>query len=989
MIPMVTNREIGLKITGDSSDAEKAITNLKNGVSDLKDKSINIGIDGDGESKIKEIKGDAEKLGSETQTIKIDADTSGADAQIGNVKEELLDLQDMAAGIIIGGAVAGAADYAVSQDEALAKIRGTIGATVPDAERLATSIHNATSADWGTIAEGLTQVRTQTGLTGDELEKVTQQTVKFAKLWDEDVREVIRANNELARTFGISNEEAFNIMQRGFEETGDPADDLLDTFNEYDENFKQMGYSAKEFANILTSGLKHGVMNADQMADAIREAMIRLTTSPDERQKVYDLIGATADQQARWNSMIAEGGPAAKQAFDEIVDSIDSIGDPLKRKEAAVALFGSKFEDQGENIIGALQDETDYIGQTESAFNKSAEAGESWSSRIIKAIRSIPVVGPWLEGLLSGLGQFFTDILAAGVGLGLVDWVKKLWGGETTLKQSFEHGTQMGENLIKGIGDGLKKIETRGRSLVDDIFKFLGRGRGGKTKIPIPETDLTSGLDDAFSKMGTVADDAGEGVMKSWAKGLGRGALRALGTVTEVVGIVWYGLEGMYNAAEMYEAGAGTNIIKLYGLDMLKGVPFLGDIVKNIEGIINMLFGAIGIESGKSFLTKLIGPEDAQKVSDFWKTIHNQMDIEWANIMKGDLGLFTQPFTDAYAYLVAMNWGGLFEYLGGISNQLWGIGGNLVKSLSDGFNAALGILGQATDNLRKGIMDGLNWLSSLPQQAFTWGLNIINSWKDGISQGILNAKDWLIAKLREFGAPIEGHSPAKEGPLSNVGVWGQSIGYSFGTSVGTGIGNTTPSISQSASGVGNSATNSLSGSLNEGIGTVQEAGNNLVNSSLSPLVETAREWGRQTGVAYVDGFKNALGDTSVTDTAKDIVGEGIGRFTKGHSPPREGPLSKIDIWGFNVGKSYIEGIGKGMANISNIGIGLNRLSGNLANPSTTTNNNGAVIHVSLAGAQINSNLDAQKVGDTIGSSLANKLSWQANSAGISSVNNRR
>jgi hypothetical protein len=42
-----------------------------------------------------------------------------------------------------------------------------------------------------------------------------------------------------------------------------------------------------------------------------------------------------------------------------------------------------------------------------------------------------------------------------------------------------------------------------------------------------------------------------------------------------------------------------------------------------------------------------------------------------------------------------------------------------------------------------------------------------------------------------------------------------------------------------------------------------------------------------------------------------VLGD-YGRYLEGSSPPKEGPLRAIDKWGFNVGRAWATGFGKGM-----------------------------------------------------------------------------
>ncbi len=135
--------------------------------------------------------------------------------------------------------------------------------------------------------------------------------------------------------------------------------------------------------------------------------------------------------------------------------------------------------------------------------------------------------------------------------------------------------------------------------------------------------------------------------------------------------------------------------------------------------------------------------------------------------------------------------------------------------------------------------------------------------------------------------------------------------------------------------------------------------------------------GVNVGSAWSGGVADGIqsGSSAINNAAKNAT---QGLF--GSSPPKTGPLRKIDVWGKNVASAFIDGMSIGLQ-------GLNIPS--LAPINTTNNTANTGITVNMNGAVINSNLDAQQVGNTIGNTLADKLKGQASNAGVSVDNMRR
>lgn len=174
----------------------------------------------------------------------------------------------------------------------------------------------------------------------------------------------------------------------------------------------------------------------------------------------------------------------------------------------------------------------------------------------------------------------------------------------------------------------------------------------------------------------------------------------------------------------------------------------------------------------------------------------------------------------------------------------------------------------------------------------------------------------------------------------------------------------------------------LQGGFDAIVKGVSAAWNNMVNTIIRSinwfinLPRRMQQWGYNATKGFADGLKRGL--KPVTDALAKI-----GKLFP-HSPPEEGPLADITTgnmskWMGTIATAGTEAIGG--LNLNNVGI---------PQPigATNTNSSSMNINVSLAGANINSQLDAQEVGNTIGTSLADKLKGQATNAGVS-VNNMR
>lgn len=115
----------------------------------------------------------------------------------------------------------------------------------------------------------------------------------------------------------------------------------------------------------------------------------------------------------------------------------------------------------------------------------------------------------------------------------------------------------------------------------------------------------------------------------------------------------------------------------------------------------------------------------------------------------------------------------------------------------------------------------------------------------------------------------------------------------------------------------------------------------LVMSKLGEI----QSWGTSIGNSFIKGIEGALGKLG------DVFSKGLEAGTKaakGKSPPDVGPLKDIDVWGYNIGMSWVGGFTKavgtlsvGMPSFQNLqGIGAGNMNAQTVNnsPTTTMNN---------------------------------------------------
>ena len=183
--------------------------------------------------------------------------------------------------------------------------------------------------------------------------------------FDFDVNESTRTAKMLMDQYGLSAEDAYNLIAQGAQNGLNKNGDLLDTINEYGVHFASMGLSAEDMFNMLVNGADSGTFSVDKLGDAVKEFGIRAKDGSDSTAQAFETLGLDVDATSL---KFANGGEGAKEALSEVATALFNMEDPIARNQAGVALFGTMWEDLGEDGIKALMDLDGGISATKSSL---------------------------------------------------------------------------------------------------------------------------------------------------------------------------------------------------------------------------------------------------------------------------------------------------------------------------------------------------------------------------------------------------------------------------------------------------------------------------------------------------------------------------------------------------------------------------------------------------------------------------------------------
>lgn len=120
-----------------------------------------------------------------------------------------------------------------------------------------------------------------------KIEELTQNALMLRDTFGFDIQEQMRAVNMLMDQFGLSGEEAFNLIAQGAQNGLDKNGDLLDSINEYSVHFKSLGLDAEDMFNSFANGADAGTFSVDKLGDAVKEFGIRVKDGSDGTMQAF------------------------------------------------------------------------------------------------------------------------------------------------------------------------------------------------------------------------------------------------------------------------------------------------------------------------------------------------------------------------------------------------------------------------------------------------------------------------------------------------------------------------------------------------------------------------------------------------------------------------------------------------------------------------------------------------------------------------------
>ncbi len=256
-------------------------------------------------------------------------------------------------------------------------------------------------------AQSLSAVNQLTGLTGDGLESVTRAGLLLQDTFGYGLTDSIKSAGTLQQQFGLQGAEAFDLIiqatQAGLNKNGD----LLETINASSDKFKSLGIGGQEMFNMLVNGAQNGNVSISSLGNAVNEFSKKAVGGGKDASEGFAALGLDA---GKMKDSFSSGGEAAKQAFLETVNALNTMDDPVSKNIAGTKLFGDSWGELGQQGLAALSELNGSVSLSSQHLEELNQLKFGSASSAISSLAN--TINTGLAGPMTGAVTFVTNIIS-------------------------------------------------------------------------------------------------------------------------------------------------------------------------------------------------------------------------------------------------------------------------------------------------------------------------------------------------------------------------------------------------------------------------------------------------------------------------------------------------------------------------------------------------------------------------------------------------
>lgn len=653
-----------------------------------------------------------------------------------------------------GAAVTGAAlafgtksfnDY----DTAVRQAAASTGMTADEMSKLKETMKgvygNNFGESWEDVGQSVSTVQKYLNGTGEDIQKATENALAFRDVFGAEVSESMRSVDALMKNFGVSSDEAFNLIAQGYQNNLDFSGELIDSINEYSVHFQKVGVDAETMFAMIAAGAENGAWNVDKIGDAVKEFGIKAIDGSKTTQEGFKAIGLNADEMAR---KFGAGGNEAKEAFGEVINALKSMDDPLKMNAAGVNLFGTMWEDLGADVVTNLNDIENGFDMTKDTMGEINKIKYTGFTSAIKGIgRQIEVAAMpigealmphlnefanWLNDVLPKAAEKFSQFITKNIGPA-VEFVKARIEDLKNIFGFLKDHMDIIIPVISGVVSGLaafvvitkvvKYVDMFRKAIKDagSVMKLFNRGllASPLTWIAVAIGVLVAAIVLAYRKSETFRNFVNQlwSKLKEFGSGLKTAVIDKLKSFGEWISNLW---------SKLKEFGSGLKTTVINNIEKFRRrLDKTGDTLKE--------FG-LGLKTTVIDKLKALGEWFSVKIVPLIKQLGANIMNLWNNILKPAAEFIGAVFEPAFS--------AGFEFIKSAVSSAVGTIGGLIESALQIFNGLIkfitGVFTGDWEGAWEGVVDVFGGIVGGIKSIFSGIMNPIIDIINGVIRGINN-----------------------------------------------------------------------------------------------------------------------------------------------------------------------------------------------------------------------------------------------------------
>lgn len=319
------------------------------------------------------------------------------------------------------------------------KLTGASGKDLEDMQNIVRDIAKRVPADFDSIATAVGEVNTRFGITGDQLDDVSEKFVKFADLNGVDITTAVDQVQKAMSNFGLSANDAgyvLDVLTKVSQNTGVAIDRLTSGLIQNGTAFQEMGLDINQSATLMgmleksgvnmetaTNGMRKALKNATADGKDMNTALIELqeailndTDGTKGLQAAYDLFGKSGDQvygAIKAGTLDFEAlANASTDASGALEDTFDATVTPAKKFQTVVNQLKLLGYDIANSVLPVVVPLIEKIAKgIENISKRWNKLPKNVQKRIVAVAAALAAIGPALLVVSKGL-----SLLSSGIG---------------------------------------------------------------------------------------------------------------------------------------------------------------------------------------------------------------------------------------------------------------------------------------------------------------------------------------------------------------------------------------------------------------------------------------------------------------------------------------------------------------------------------------------------------------------------------------------